>query len=832
MVNFFFNRFSGESYDSQWVSYLQQKEFHTDYTESIRAQTKAYKSEFQNAARLSQEHSDAQLDGMREMSKAQADALREMGEMITGELSEGLDIIADAISNVDNSVNNVGTMIDWRLNQLLDQQRIANLLLEDIALVLRIPDVQKERQYFITQGFKHYHNATIDQDFYVDALENLLQAETRERSDYVVLHRIGMIYLYAPALVDLDAADKYFRRAAKYAVVESDPHALRTVNILTGRGKEEADPQAIKCLAADSYLQSAIACYAQGKFAEARESAGKAFDLNPQLLEAGFLKAKTMIAGDAGQAVQLVEHVILADRFYSVKVAADYDLAPSPHVRNLLKRLQFDATTRAKEQVAACRAKMREDSQATDLIENCEALADKNTYLDALTVLDMLNQSYRWKLPFLSPLDNEYSWKYWDFEDAPYYFRLTANCNQIIDTSNVKKGKRGDIQILRTKTRQMTNTVPVESDQTDGSSFRVSGNGKVILFNRFQRDGERYESFWDFYSVDSKKRFLKVSAAGRGTFQGLSYTGEYLVVDSNSLEVWNVWTQSLLVKTDQKYAGAWSFSPDETHVVLGRDQLTIYRLNQGTIRQIDNRDTFSASFSPDNRLLATLSGRDNELFLRVWQVESGRCTKEIKVEGNGGTVLFNITGTLIVWYSNRRTSAGSDYEGEEKVEMHRFDLETDTRLETFDVTSSHGHVVQAALSALGKRIGVTTHYNLSAYKNDQLQHHNITRVNLWRGCAVAELSSFLDLEHEFHRRETPRMQRLENARKEMNARNNANHAEVFAEGLAEYQKQKSKWFGKNFSDALALFIKAAAFGNTDAIGYIEEIQASNSKKQH
>lgn len=73
------------------------------------------------------------------------------------------------------------------------------------------------------------------------------------------------------------------------------------------------------------------------------------------------------------------------------------------------------------------------------------------------------------------------------------------------------------------------------------------------------------------------------------------------------------------------------------------------------------------------------------------------------------------------------------------------------------------------------------------------------------------------------------MQRLENARKEMNARNNPNPAEVFAEGLAEYQIQKGKWFGKNFRVALALFVKAAAFGNIDAIGYIEEIQAATAR---
>jgi len=41
------------------------------------------------------------------------------------------------------------------------------------------------------------------------------------------LHRIGLIYLYAPELGNLETALDYFTRAAKICAIESDPDASR-----------------------------------------------------------------------------------------------------------------------------------------------------------------------------------------------------------------------------------------------------------------------------------------------------------------------------------------------------------------------------------------------------------------------------------------------------------------------------------------------------------------------------------------------------------------------------------------------------------------------------
>lgn len=338
MANFVHNVASGENYYSQWKRYIQQTEHISDITSAIKSQSKSYETQIKQASEIV----SSSLD---EVSRRQVEAIADAAGMIVGRLDQGFSDLSEGLFDVERSVDRLATMLDWRLSQLVDQQRISNVLLGNIAQLLRIPDVQKERQYFIEQGFKHYKNAVLDSDLYENALENLLEAEKRERTDYVVLHRIGMISLYSTKMLDLPKAEDYLRRAAKYAVVESDPNAQRIFNILLGDLskpllEQSIPPDAPKMIAAESYLQAGIACYAQGKFADAIALSGKAFSMLPTMLEAGFMKAKAIAAngGDA-EAAELLEDIIKAERFYSVKTATDGDLAPKSTVQALLAQL-------------------------------------------------------------------------------------------------------------------------------------------------------------------------------------------------------------------------------------------------------------------------------------------------------------------------------------------------------------------------------------------------------------------------------------------------------------------------------------------------------------
>jgi hypothetical protein len=101
----------------------------------------------------------------------------------------------------------------------IEQQKLSNLLLENIAELLRVPDSEKERQHSIELGIKFFVNASKDADLFADALEELLKAESLMKQDYFVLHRIGCIYLYVEKYINPEKALEYFLRAAKYASV-------------------------------------------------------------------------------------------------------------------------------------------------------------------------------------------------------------------------------------------------------------------------------------------------------------------------------------------------------------------------------------------------------------------------------------------------------------------------------------------------------------------------------------------------------------------------------------------------------------------------------------
>ena len=186
-------------------------------------------------------------------SRQQVNAINNLGK----QLGNGLEIISDEIyqasnkqvSAINNLENQIGAGLDLLQNKLSDisselnflnrnneilieQQKLSNLLLQNISELLRVPDSEKERQHAIELGIKFFVNAKKDADLYDDALKYLLKAEEIYEEDYFVLHRLGLIYLHVLKHIDIQKAHDYFARAAKYASIESDPEAIRSANAL------------------------------------------------------------------------------------------------------------------------------------------------------------------------------------------------------------------------------------------------------------------------------------------------------------------------------------------------------------------------------------------------------------------------------------------------------------------------------------------------------------------------------------------------------------------------------------------------------------------------
>ena len=163
-------------------------------------------------------------DYINQASAEQVSAINNLGQTI----GRGMNTLQRELSEVNDNL----TFINRNLDIQIEQQRLSNLLLQDISKLLRVPDSEKERQHSIELGVKFFVNAQKDADLYTDALEELSKAESLMKQDYFVLHRIGCIYLYAEKYVDPEKALDYFLKAAKYASLESNPDAARLVNVL------------------------------------------------------------------------------------------------------------------------------------------------------------------------------------------------------------------------------------------------------------------------------------------------------------------------------------------------------------------------------------------------------------------------------------------------------------------------------------------------------------------------------------------------------------------------------------------------------------------------
>jgi ribosomal protein L7/L12 len=162
-------------------------------------------------------------------------------------LSNEVGVGFNLISQQMNQINENLIFIHKKLDLQIEQQKLSNLLLNDISELLKIPDKEKERQHAINLGLKFFINAQNYPELFIDALNEFLKAESLMSQDYFVLHRIGCIYLYAPNLINPEKALDYFQRAAKYAIVESKPTSARFINVLmSNRLHEDLDLKPIQ----------------------------------------------------------------------------------------------------------------------------------------------------------------------------------------------------------------------------------------------------------------------------------------------------------------------------------------------------------------------------------------------------------------------------------------------------------------------------------------------------------------------------------------------------------------------------------------------------------
>jgi len=290
---------------------------------------------------------------------AALDQLNETQKVGFGRINDGLVAVADGIEGLSDRQDKSNRLLayangyleeindglgeanrwlesmDARLALGLEEQRIGNVLAENIAELLHIPESEKERHRWITMGLKFFKSAGRDPDFYADALKYFHLAEAAMPEDYFVLRQIGMLHLYAAPLLDLEKAADFLTRAGKYAAVESHPDAVRLGHVLAKsvlqRFRDQPDAAAgeIAAFAVESYRHAAVGRYALGNFAEALRLVEKARGLDAGSSALRFLQGKYLAAAGQHELAFAAVSALPTNDETIAAVSADLDLATS-----------------------------------------------------------------------------------------------------------------------------------------------------------------------------------------------------------------------------------------------------------------------------------------------------------------------------------------------------------------------------------------------------------------------------------------------------------------------------------------------------------------------
>ena len=325
-----------------------------------------------------------QSDAVAKASRRQVKAIEES----TRKRVEAINALSASIGCNLKEISRTADLINQKLAISNEQRILANAKLDNIIELMKIPDSEKERQKSITLGIKFFINASRDPELLQDSLEEFLKAEVLQKQDYFVLHRIGCIYLYDPAHLDISLGRDYFLRAAKYASADSDSDAVLIANVLVNDVNKEysdmkSDKGSIQKLAADSFSKAAFASYVLGEYSEAVEYQGKACGLDPASHHA-FIMAKYLLAdGKEKQAIALLSDVIDRDPSYESAAMFIGEFINDENVMCMINQKDLEMNAALDAKLVGCRKK--KDAKKLYLeIENCRSYIDKHKLLASL----------------------------------------------------------------------------------------------------------------------------------------------------------------------------------------------------------------------------------------------------------------------------------------------------------------------------------------------------------------------------------------------------------------------------------------------------------------
>jgi hypothetical protein len=394
MSKFIYNRFSNGSYESQYRSHLQ----NISYINSIN------QNQSSNANEIKEIISGA--------SKDQIVAIKNSSKAICGEINKGFSMVADKLdesnfrlNEINEGINNLTSMLDYKTDLLIEQSQITNQFLAGISKQLLIPDSQKQRGYHIEKGLLFLKSALAESpnsEFFLESYEEFCKAREIESTDYFSLYRLGFIHFSSLKYLNLRLAEEFFALSAKYGKVLSLASSSSTHNIINARANEigiEQGSGSINSEIIQALLMASYCAQLQNKIKMAICYAEEAYNRKFNVIKSGLVLAKLYgIDKNPQKSSEIVEELLNINPYHSLDIVNDIELMLLRSVTDKLTEISDMKCKEAKIEFAKCSKQIIEKSYASELYDTIKSKFENLNYLKSIEILEELNLARDWKL--------------------------------------------------------------------------------------------------------------------------------------------------------------------------------------------------------------------------------------------------------------------------------------------------------------------------------------------------------------------------------------------------------------------------------------------------
>jgi len=347
------------------------------------------------------------------MSDPHSKTAREMyqvAQILTGSFLGGVKLAQNIAKEIDKTDEEtlayIASMLDWGFWLPLDQKVVAQLLEDDLQMLMRVGDSESSWLSQLDKAFRYYRDATRYNDFFQQSftiLLNLVSASKHDYGNYALMQRIGMIYLYHPDLLNVSKAEMFFINAAQSIQKENNLQMKRLLSTLTRQGSKGMiqDFESLKRrLISEYYFHAGVSCYVRADYERAVEYFETAYYTfsTPEL---EYLLAKSLLAiGRIGDCARVLIGLFKKHGFYMLKISLDAGFSSSPNALDSLVIVRDHLLSEVRSKMQEMRGSIVENSQALQILDNIDKRTKERSCFSILQARSEIEQPRRW---FLTP---------------------------------------------------------------------------------------------------------------------------------------------------------------------------------------------------------------------------------------------------------------------------------------------------------------------------------------------------------------------------------------------------------------------------------------------